>query len=1392
MTAYRRLLQRSVGVLLALWVAAAGPSTTSASGVGGGAASLPGGPGSFEGMGESFQPSVSTGTAAYSIGFSATVGVGGMAPHLSLSYEGGGGNGPVGLGWSFSPGLIQRRADKGIPRYVDGPNGIDDDHDGDIDDAAELDVFLSPSGEDLVPFQEGATTNYFSRVEGGFVRYRRVDDHWEATAPNGRRMLYGVTPSARIADPADPTHVFQWLLEREVDTHGNAMEYRYASFPGPGNLNEKFLSEVRYGPGGGPWTYFHFVSFEYEDRADWFEDCRAGFVVRSGKRLSRVNMGTQGLLLPGHAQGDFNHDGVEDNLNRRYVLGYQADTFASILHSVTLYGADGDTAYPSSTYTYTAASTAQSISALGSVIGSENEPPSTFENGFVDLVDLNGDGLPDLLRTASGGGGHTGYINQGQRGSGGSAILWSTGQQVLPGTDGLAWSTDLGASDTHLADIDGDGLPDLVQIGVNAVYYYRNQPSFGAPGLSWGDRALLTTQDFMPPSPSGDPDVQTGDLNFDKRIDIIKSIQIGDSVGYQIWFNLGKQKYSSRVTVIPAQGYLFSSPGVQLTDFNGDRVPDVVSIRPFGIRVTAGLGYGRFAPEVLVPLPDGESLTDDQAARARLEDINGDGLADLVLERAEPGTIRFWLNRGNYTLEGRREITGLPVAVGNMSVRWADMNGNGTVDLVVADDGASPRLSIVDIGQLMGCVPRANLLVETHNGQGGMTRLEYRSSTDYMLEDGTDGTGSYAYPWSHAMPFPVDVLWRQTVTDSLGTSQEMQFAYHDPYYDPVEKQFRGFANAERITVGDATSPTLVTRYTFDVGATEIAMKGRLLRSSAEQEDGKVFSETETTWSTRVFGVGINGAISRWAAPVGEATVVRELGVGTPRRTESETVYDAYGHVTESRMWGVVEDGNKLAGNDEVFSFREYASDTNLWRIGFPVRSELRDAQGHVITRTEHFYDDPTFSGANAGVIGAGEESLVRNWYDFSRADGFVRSQRTLYDEYGNPVRSYDPTAEVEHPERGHWKEWELDPLFHQYTVREIEHVGGGHPDLVNRVEYDQGLGVAIRMIDVNGAETRSGFDPLGRVIWELEPGDSESYPSREFSYVEAQPFGAGALVSYSETRILDRAPGSLPGAPKEAYYHIGRTYVDGLGRTRMTKSEAEPDPATGATRFVANGGTLYNAKGEEITGLGAFFSDTLAFEDITRAGWTGRFEVDGRLQQLGLDSAPQAHRFYDALGRPVRSVLADGSVSEVRYEPLIIHSFDQNSTDPGSPFFGRHVSSRIDGLGRRVQIDEVNKLTDDGEPAADFADWTTRYTYRADGALRVRFARRVSHDRVGGRRSRRRPHGATRGARLSPRGPRRARGAHRRSRRWRRAPGGAGRQWLRRRSWCARRGAPGW
>ncbi|MBP8261669.1 MAG: hypothetical protein KA118_18620, partial [Verrucomicrobia bacterium] len=79
--------------------------------------SLPQGPGAIEGLGESFQPTINTGTAKYAIALKLPPGTAGHQPGLTLVYEGGNANGPLGFGWQLPIPFVQRKSDEGVPTY---------------------------------------------------------------------------------------------------------------------------------------------------------------------------------------------------------------------------------------------------------------------------------------------------------------------------------------------------------------------------------------------------------------------------------------------------------------------------------------------------------------------------------------------------------------------------------------------------------------------------------------------------------------------------------------------------------------------------------------------------------------------------------------------------------------------------------------------------------------------------------------------------------------------------------------------------------------------------------------------------------------------------------------------------------------------------------------------------------------------------------------------------------------------------------------------------------------------------------------------------------------------------------------------------------------------------
>src|SRR6185436_19119448 len=117
--------------------------------------SVPKGPGSLEGLGESFQPSLNSGTAKYNLALKLPPGTAAHQPDLALAYEGGSGNGPLGFGWTLGLPYVQRRTDQGIPTY------------GEALGVRRPDKFINQSREELVPTAAGF---FFCANETSFVR----------------------------------------------------------------------------------------------------------------------------------------------------------------------------------------------------------------------------------------------------------------------------------------------------------------------------------------------------------------------------------------------------------------------------------------------------------------------------------------------------------------------------------------------------------------------------------------------------------------------------------------------------------------------------------------------------------------------------------------------------------------------------------------------------------------------------------------------------------------------------------------------------------------------------------------------------------------------------------------------------------------------------------------------------------------------------------------------------------------------------------------------------------------------------------------------------------------------------------------------------------------------
>lgn len=326
-------------------------------------------------------------------------------------------------------------------------------------------------------------------------------------------------------------------------------------------------------------------------------------------------------------------------------------------------------------------------------------------NTDVLIADLDGDGRPDVLTVAQL------ATNAGQREGRLQVRL-----QTAPGVFLPPQSYSVGTYPWRmaLADLDGDGLPDLVITDVGnpasstdrAVWLLRQNTS---------QRGQFLTPQRLTLSPSRPYDVALGDLNGDNLPDIVVADSPPGGTGATVLY----QSAVLRGTFLPPA--LIALPGdatgVALGDLNGDGRLDLVSrvsLAPTNLvpNNTLAIRYqqagGALAPAVAL-----NPQTGLISQRLTLTDYNADGVRDGVefftasstAYQAKVTTLLQSNPAGTFATVD----TSLSGVNGLDSGVVADLNGDGRADF--ASVGAYP------VGSPSTIASTLNLLLQ--NGAGG-------------------------------------------------------------------------------------------------------------------------------------------------------------------------------------------------------------------------------------------------------------------------------------------------------------------------------------------------------------------------------------------------------------------------------------------------------------------------------------------------------------------------------------------------------------------------------------------------------------------------------------------------------------------------------------------------
>lgn len=313
----------------------------------------------------------------------------------------------------------------------------------------------------------------------------------------------------------------------------------------------------------------------------------------------------------------------------------------------------------------------------------------------IKVADLDADGKLDLITGCTGGGG--GMVLS-RNLSSGTTISLSYRPIVTGGK----------VSETAIADFDGDGRPDIaatvtnaVTLGADSVKIYMNA-IVSPPATNFTNTSFQNPTSVAYPLPvgSGPVSIATADFDGDGRMDLVVLNQNFSGTGsISIFRNVstgvGSYAFDPYVNISLPVG----QHGMQViaTDLDGDTKPDILAAaNDFGTGGTLYLlknaisAAGTFTTGSFSALST--IASGPQPVGVSAGDLDADGKVDVVVTDMFDNNIRVYRNTstpGTVTLSVVNTY-----AVGNtpISSTIADVDGDGKLDIVVSNRGATPGL----------------------------------------------------------------------------------------------------------------------------------------------------------------------------------------------------------------------------------------------------------------------------------------------------------------------------------------------------------------------------------------------------------------------------------------------------------------------------------------------------------------------------------------------------------------------------------------------------------------------------------------------------------------------------------------------------------------------------
>ncbi len=362
----------------------------------------------------------------------------------------------------------------------------------------------------------------------------------------------------------------------------------------------------------------------------------------------------------------------------------------------------------------------------------------------------------------------------------------NTGVGGKIGTGGFGAKTSYAAeslrsSDVQAADLNGDGIQDLVTVGYTG---FNSGEVTVRLGKADGTFSAATTYSIMAtPSQA----LALGDFDGDGLLDLAVNAGFAQSITMK-----GRGNGTFEAANVYQNESNYDPSAIALVDLDNDGVLDLITA-----------GYGAYNQQVTLRLGKADGTFGDSSTTAissfylrdmKIGDLNGDGILDLVTSEGDyggGGNVLVRLGRGDGSFGTESSFAMTDGSIGR--IQLGDLNGDGKLDIVAVGNGSAGSVAVVRLGQGTGSFGSAvsytsyetNLQLADLNGDGFLDIVAGTGTINIRLGTGAGSFGAvsaYAAETDNTNSFKLADLNNDGVIDlisvgSSGGSGEMNIRF---------------------------------------------------------------------------------------------------------------------------------------------------------------------------------------------------------------------------------------------------------------------------------------------------------------------------------------------------------------------------------------------------------------------------------------------------------------------------------------------------------------------------------------------------------------------------------------------------------------------------------------